>query len=235
MRPSIQLPIDNRLIEALPRVARHRIAADGKEVELVPHDVLCSSGEQIRFVYFPTTGFISLLTPIDQRSMLEVGLVGNEGMFGVSLALGVKTSFQQGLVQGSGTAVRMTTAAFRRVLADSPALQQRLNRYAHVQMSQFALAAACARYHLVEARLARWLLSTQDRAHSAEFAVTQEFLAYMLGVRRAGVTQSAGALQRRRLIRYRRGVMTVLDRKGLEAAACSCYRVGAQLYDRVMH
>lgn len=234
MCPSIPHPIGNRLIDALPRLVRRQIAADSKVVELVLHEVLCTSGQLMRHVYFPVTGYISMLAQVDQHSMLEVGLIGDEGVFGVPIALGVDVSPQRGLVQGSGTAVRMTAAAFRRVLADSPALQRTLSRYAFVQMSQFAQAAACSRFHLIEARLARWLLITQDRAHVARFTMTQEFLAYMLGVRRAGVTQSAGALQRRGLIHYARGGVTVLDRKGLEAAACSCYESSSALHASVL-
>jgi len=185
-------------------------------------------------VYFPTGCFISLIMPIDASAALEVGMVGAEGMFGLPLALGVDVSPVRAVVQGAGSALRMDAAIFRRELARSEALQRQIDRYVFVQLSQLAQTAACTRFHVVEARLARWLLMTQDRAISGKFHVTQEFLAYMLGVRRVGVTKAASSLQARRLIRYSRGNITVLDRRGLKAAACGCYRADLESYDRML-
>jgi CRP-like cAMP-binding protein len=233
--PSTQRAVTvNQLLDALPTADAKRIVAACQTVELAFADVLYTPGELLRYVYFPTHGFISLLMPVDVSASLEVGLIGNEGMFGVPLALGVDASPVRAVVQGAGSSLRMDAALFRRELVRTPALQSEVNRYVYVQMAQLAQATACTRFHLLDARLARWLLMTQDRAHSDEFQVTQEWLALMLGVRRVGVTKAASAMQELGLIRYRRGHLTVLNRRGLKAASCGCYKVDRDTYARTL-
>lgn len=216
-------PAENHLIQTLPRRDRQRLAAVAEPVSLALNEVLCERGAPTRHVYFPVDSFISLLTAVDAHPSLEVGMVGREGMLGASVTLGVTDAPWRALVQGEGSAWRIRIGPFRRELAASVALQRCLARYVFVLMAQQAASAACLRFHQIGPRLARWLLMTQDRAHASRFRVTHEFLACMLGVRRVGVTQAAGGLHRARLIEYHRGELTVLDRPGLEAAACSCY------------
>jgi CRP-like cAMP-binding protein len=155
-------------------------------------------------------------------------------MLGIHVALDVQSAPLHALVQGAGSARRISTSAFRRVYGSSPSLQRIAHRYLYVLIAQFALSAACIRFHEIDQRLARWLLMTRDRAHADRFRVTHEFLAYMLGVRRVGVTTAAGALQRRGLIEYRRGDLAVLDPSGLKLAACNCYAADRRCYDRLL-
>ena len=224
----------NRLLEALPSIDLRRLLAECETVEVVFADVLYTPGERITHVYFPLSSFISLIMPVDDSSSLEVGLIGNEGMFGIPLSLGVDVSPVRAVIQGAGLALRMGAAPFCRELASSEALRRGIDRYAFVHLSQLAQTAGCTRFHVVEARLARWLLMTQDRAHANTFHITQEFLAFMLGVRRVGVTKAASSLQKRNLIRYSRGNITVLDRRGLKAASCGCYKADRASYERTL-
>jgi CRP-like cAMP-binding protein len=227
-------PPVNRLLAALPESDLHRFLAGCETIELAFAEVLYTPNERLNQVLFPITGFISLIMPVDDSASLEVGMIGNEGMFGIPLALGVDVSPVRAVVQGAGSALRMDAAHFCRELRRSERLQREIARYVFVHLTQLAQTAACTRFHVVEARLARWLLMTQDRAHADAFHVTQEFLALMLGVRRVGVTKAAGALQKRRLIHYSRGDITVLDRRGLKAASCGCYKADRESYDRIL-
>jgi CRP-like cAMP-binding protein len=223
----------NRLLEGLARRDRAHVLARCERVELTFPDVLAEPGDAMLHVYFPTASFISLVTNAGVDDNLEVALAGNEGIYGVPVALGVATSPVHALVQGSGAAWRMDSADFRQELADSTGLRTCINRYIYVLMSQLMHTASCNRFHVVEQRVARWLLMTADRTHGPTFRITHEFLAYMLGVRRVGITEAASALQRRGVIGYSRGVVTVVDRAGLEAAACSCYGSDIATYDRI--
>jgi CRP-like cAMP-binding protein len=220
----------NQLIARLPRRDRTRLLAVSESMQLPLGGVLCEPGEPTRHAYFPDDASISLVAAIEGEPGLEVGMVGNEGMLGAHLALGVATIPLHAVVQGAGMATRIAVAPFRVQLAASPALQRALHRYLYVLMAQLATSSGCTRFHSVGPRLARWLLMTQDRAHSDSFHLTHEFLAYMLGVRRVGITAAAVDLQRRGLIRYHRGEITVLDRAGLEGASCGCYAADRQAY-----
>lgn len=223
--------IENSLLAAVPRKEYQRLLAGLEPVTLTFGEVLYEPGETIRHVFFPNKSLISLLTLADGHLAMEVGLIGREGMVGIPLVLGHNVSTVRALVQGSGTALRMAAAHFRREFRLSPPLQRELYRYIHQLMSQISQTAACNRFHVVEMRLARWLLMTHDRVKSDHFRMTHEFLGHMLGVRRVGVTKAAHALQMRKLISYSRGDITVLDRKGLEAAACECYEVVKDMHD----
>jgi CRP-like cAMP-binding protein len=225
---------ENLLLAALPAADRRRLLADCDSVELGEGDKLVEPGDAVKHVFFPIDCFVSLIARIDDGAQLEVGLVGDEGMVGTSLILGVPVSPLRALVQGAGRAWRLDAATFTRELERSTALRRVLNRYLYVVLGQLAQSAACTRFHFVEARLARWLLMTRDRAHSNEFRITHEFLAYMLGVRRVGVTRAASALQHRELIRYTRGSLQILDPPGLAVAACGCYASDKATYAGVL-
>ncbi len=226
--------IENHLIELLPKKDRTRLVLASESIELGFGEVLSEVGKPMHHVYFPITGFISLVTVLDEKPVLEVGMVGREGMLGAHLALGVMATPLHALVQGAGAARRMGRAAFIEELKASAALRITIDRYLYVLMGQLASSAACLRFHLIEHRLARWLLMSQDRAHADSFHATHEFLAFMLGVRRVGVTAAASELQRQGLIEYHRGAMTVVDRKGLEQAACGCYSLNRGTYRAVL-
>jgi CRP-like cAMP-binding protein len=224
----------NLLLASLRRKDRDRLLAACDEVELCIGDKIFEPQKRIQHVYFPVGGFISQLVPIDARENLELALVGNEGMLGTPLVLGIDFSTLQALVQGSGTALRMSAASFRRELEQLPALRQRLNRYIYVLQAQLALTAACISFHSLDLRLACWLLMTHDRANLGSFHLTHKFLAQMLGVRRVGITNAAGILQKRKLLSYSRGEITILNRAGLEKASCSCYQVSKNTYESVL-
>jgi CRP-like cAMP-binding protein len=227
-------PRGNMLLAALPAAKSRGLISRCERVDLAFGDVLCEAGSRLRHVYFPTASFISLVACVDNGSRLEVGLIGDEGMFGTSLLLGVSAGSTLAVVQGAGPALRLSATQFARELKWDPSLTKTLNAYLCVTINQLSQLAVCTRYHEVEARLARWLLMTRDRARANEFRVTHEFLAYMLGVRRAGITRAAGSLQERQLIRYSRGAIRILDTSGLEAASCECYAAERQVYARLM-
>ena len=221
----------NRLIDSLSAPSRKRLLSAAETVQLEARQTLVARGADFDYVHFPVASVISMMLPAD-RGRLEVGIVGREGFLGLAVALGAGVAEFDGVVQGPGLALRVAAPRFRALLRDDSAMRLRVNRYAYVVLGQMARNVACHRFHLVEQRLARWLLASADRAQSAMFDVTHAVLAEMLGVRRVGVTNAAHALQARGLIAYSRGNVAIRDRDGLKRAACGCYRDDLDAYRR---
>lgn len=222
----------NRILASIPPKDYKRLHAQLEPVELTFGEVLFEPGQAIKHVYFPVDCLISLLTAVDKRRTLEVGMVGNEGMAGMPFILGMGVSGVRAIVQGSGNALRMASAPFRTEFNRNQPLQDALYRYTYALMAQISQTAACNRFHEAEPRLARWLLMTRDRVGADEFPLTHEFLAHMLGLRREGVTEAASALKRRKLISYTRGKIQILDVRGLKKSSCSCYQTVKTVFDR---
>lgn len=224
----------NELINRLPIGVQTQLVSSCETLTLTLAQVLCRADEPLSHAYFPINSWVSLVTRFDTHPGLEVGMIGREGMLGSELVLGANTSPWSAVVQGAGTCLRLTTAKLCQLASRLPPLQQLCERHISLRLHHLARAAACERFHQIGPRLARWLLMSQDRAHADTFFVTQEFMALMLGVRRVGVTMAAGQLQREGLISYHRGALTVLNRAGLELAACSCYAADDAAYQRLM-
>ena len=224
----------NRLLAPLPPEVQAGLLPQLDAVTLRVGQVLCRSGEPITHGYFPLSGAISLLTPLEDEAAIEVGLVGREGMVGLPLVLGSDTARGTAICQLPGDALRLDAAALREQLAASAALRERLGRYTLYRLTQVAQTVACSRRHPVQQRCASWLLLAHDRVDGDQFPLTHRSLGAMLGVRRAGVTEAAGALQRMGAITYSLGQVTVHDRARLEAAACACYRVVMDEYTRLL-
>ena len=221
----------NHLIAALPAPDAERLLAACTPVELALSELLCERDDLTTHVFFPTTGFISLISLADSRAGVELGMIGREGMLGAHLCLDVFTSPLRAVVQGAGTALRVAADEFIDLMAASSALCHVMRRYQYVLTAQQATSAACLRFHLIDQRLARWLLMSQDCAPGTFFQVTQEFLAYMLGVRRVGTSVATSSLLRDGLIEYRNGQVRVIDRARLKLSACSCYAADRRSYD----
>lgn len=224
----------NQLLAGLGPKARNSLIALGETTPLALSQVLGEAGSPLRDVYFPTQGFVSLLAVANDSHALEVGMIGAEGMLGASVALGASTYAVRAVVHGAGGALRVPAAAFKTELVRSAPLRLKVFSFLHVLLCQHAISAVCLRFHEIGPRLARWLLMSQDRVRSAKFHATHEVLASMLGVRREGITQAAGDLQRQGLIAYRRGEVHILDRAGLEAVACGCYRAQGAIYAGIL-
>jgi CRP-like cAMP-binding protein len=218
-------PIHNRLLDALPTVDYERLLPNLKEVPLVYDTVLYDVGDTLKHVYFPNHGIISLLGAMEGSATLEVGVVGREGMAGLPLFMGVNTSRVRSIVQASGTAMRMKTADFQNECRKGGALSRILLRFSYSMMFQVWQSAVCFRCHSTEERIVRRLLMTSDRMETNEFKMTHDFLSNMIGVRREAISIAAGSLRKKDFITYVRGNIRIIDRRGLEAAACKCYSI----------
>jgi CRP-like cAMP-binding protein len=229
------VPSANRLLARLPPREFGRVSRRLELVPLTSRTVLHASDQDIDYVYFPTSCIVSLLSRADgPTGSIEVGVVGQEGMAGLPAFLRVGRSGLRSIVQVSGEALRLHADEVHRLAGPRSALHALLLRYTHALLSQVAQGVACNSLHSVEKRLCRWLLAMQDRSGLASFSLTHEFLAGMLGVRRASVTEAARRLRRAGLIRYGGGRLTVEDRSGLEAAACGCYRLVQAEMERML-
>ena len=224
----------NRLLGLLPPKDYRRLRRHLRPVTLDYRQSLYRANKPLGFVYFIETGVGSLVNTMANGDAAEVGTIGNEGVVGLPLLLGDDRAPTSVYVQVPGTGLRMTAAAFGKALARSASMRAVMLRYVHALFNQVAQSAACNHFHSIEQRCAHWLLMTHDRMNSDKFLLTQEFLAMMLGVQRTGVSVAAGALQRAGLIRYSRGMVTMLDRRGVQHRACECYGVSKREFDRLL-
>jgi CRP-like cAMP-binding protein len=224
----------NRILKALPWQEFERLSPHLEHVVLSVGDILYRPDEPITHVYFPDHGTVSIVCVLADGKTVEAGMVGNEGMFGISVFLGSVTSPMEAIVQLPGDGLRMHTAVLLEEFKQGGHLQDKLLRYTQAFIVQLAQTTACNRAHPLDGRLARWLLMSQDRAHSAELELTHEFMAMMLGTRRAGISEAASKLQDEGVIRYRRGHVKVLDRQKLEEISCECYPTVKKEFDRLL-
>jgi CRP-like cAMP-binding protein len=217
--------IHNEILLDLPHREFNAIFPELERIELRTHELLNEIGEPIEYCFFINSGMASILSVLGDGKSVEVGVTGKEGFVGLPLIVGFRTSSTRAVVQIEGSAFRLSAASLLEVLPKCPQLEKTLNRFSQVLGLQATQVAACNRLHEVDQRLARWLLMSQDRIAGNVVPLTQEFLAHMLGTRRASVTVAAGDLQKAGLIRYTRGALTIADRSKLEAAACECYQI----------
>ena len=233
MFTATQTRTENRLLAALPGEEYERLLPHLEQVSVNLSEILFRPDDVLKYVYFPETCIISLLTDLSDGYGIEVGLVGKEGMAGVSIALGTNKEPKVATVQGAGTLLRLKADVLRERLRHGGALQAHLLRYTHALMAQISQSVVCNIRHPIEGRLARWMLMYHDRVERDEFRLTHEFVANMLGIRRAGVSMVANKLKRAGLITYYRGAFKILDRQGLEAMTCECYPVVKAEFDKL--
>jgi CRP-like cAMP-binding protein len=227
-------PLENRLLATLPGEEYQRILPYLEHVTFPLGEPIYEAGRQLKHVYFPTTSIISLLYTMENGASAEIGVVGNEGVVGIALFMGGETAPNRAIVQSAGDAFMMKAKALQNEFTRAGNFQLLLLRYTQALITQISQTAVCNRLHPIEQQLCRWLLLSHDRLQSDELKMTQELIANMLGVRREGVTYAAGHLQAEGLIKYARGRITILDRKGLEATVCECYHVVKAEYDRLL-
>ncbi|MEP6848526.1 MAG: Crp/Fnr family transcriptional regulator [Acidobacteriota bacterium] len=226
--------LDNHLLAALPEEEFERLKPDLEPVTLALGQVIYESGEQLEYIYFPTTVIISLLYIMENGSTAEIAMAGNDGLVGIALFMGGSTTPSRAVVQSAGNAYRLRTKALQSTFGLGGVFQNILLRYTQALMTQISQTAVCNRLHTVEQQLCRWLLINHDLLRSNKLIMTHELIANMLGVRREGVSIAAGHLQKKGLIKYVRGTITMLDHKALETAACECYQVVKDEYDRLL-
>jgi CRP-like cAMP-binding protein len=230
----MQNPRQNHLLNALPAEDYDRLIPHLEVIELGLGQVLYEPGVRLRHVYFPTTSIVSLLYVMENGASAEIAIVGNEGILGISLFMGGDTTPSRAVVQSAGYGFRLRAEALKHEFGRFGPTMHLLLRYTQALITQMAQTAVCNRHHSVDQQLCRWLLLSLDRLPSNELTMTQELIANMLGVRREGVTEAAGALQDAGLIHYRRGKITVVDRAGVEARSCECYQVVKREFDRLL-
>jgi CRP-like cAMP-binding protein len=232
--PDPHNPRQNHLLDALPAAERARLFPHLELVLMPLGHAVCEPGMPMRHVYFPTTSIISLLYVMEDGASAEIAVVGNEGIVGVSLFMGGETTTSRAVVQSAGHAYQLTAQHLKDAFFLAGPMQRLLLRYTQALLTQMSQTAVCNRHHLLDQQLCRWLLLSLDRLSTNELTMTQELIANMLGVRREGVTEAAGDLQRAGLIHYSRGKITVVDRPGLEARVCECYQVVKREFDRLL-
>ncbi|MGB7926095.1 MAG: Crp/Fnr family transcriptional regulator [Pyrinomonadaceae bacterium] len=228
-------PARNRILAALPSEDYERLAAQLAPVEMAHGELFYEAGQRIKYVYFPNNLMTSLVSQMADGENVEVGVIGFEGMVGISVALGMERAPHETMAQIPGHALRLEAGVLMDEFNRGGMLQRLLLRYTHTLMIQMGQSAACNRLHTIEERLARWLLMCHDRVEGDDLALTQEFISMMLGVRRAGITNAAVALQAEGFIKYRRGHITVIDRPALEEFACECYAVIKADFDGLLN
>ena len=227
-------PTGNQLLDLVPPAELDRLKPYLTTEALPLNQTLQQRGKPVKSVFFPTSGMISIVAMMRDGAAVEVGIAGREGMLGVQAVLGDDVSINEAMVQIPGSALRLPADVLRREAQASPELRSVLLRYVQAVLNCATQSAACNRAHLLEHRLARWLLTARDRAGTDRLPLTHEFIAMMLGVRRAGVTVAAQSLQSAGLIQYAHGRITIADREGLESAACECYEVTKREYARLL-
>jgi len=232
--PTPHSPQQNHLLAALPAEDFARLASDLELIPMPLGEALYESGGRLQHVYFPTTSIVSLLYVMEDGASAEIAVVGNEGILGISLFMGGETTPSRAVVQSAGFGYRLKAQLLKQEFNRAGAVMHLLLRYTQALITQMAQTAVCNRHHSVEQQLCRWLLLSLDRLTTTELSMTQELIANMLGVRREGVTEAAGKLQKQDLIKYSRGRITVLDRPGLEKEVCECYAVVKKEFDRLL-